>query len=146
MTVGDPPRWPRDTPLFAKVGTKFRRQVAVAQSVEFACGLKATDFLSRKKKGFPAESNGNPFIQIKESMQIYNILIYIWKAPCNNLKRRAENIIKYKIANNVHRTRVLNLNYIRKKLAFLLVIGRVRSSSVRNGQLLLVLPRYLIYC
>jgi TRAP-type C4-dicarboxylate transport system permease small subunit len=32
-TVGDPPRWPRDTPLSTKVGTKFRRQVAVAQSV-----------------------------------------------------------------------------------------------------------------
>jgi hypothetical protein len=31
--VGDPPRWPRDTPLSAKVGTKFRRQVSVAQSV-----------------------------------------------------------------------------------------------------------------
>jgi hypothetical protein len=32
-TVGDPPRWPRDTPLSTKVDTKFRRQVAVAQSV-----------------------------------------------------------------------------------------------------------------
>jgi hypothetical protein len=32
-TVGDPPRWPCDTPLSAKVGTKFRQQVAVAQSV-----------------------------------------------------------------------------------------------------------------
>jgi hypothetical protein len=33
MTVGDPPRWPRDIPLSTKVGTKFRRQVAVVQSV-----------------------------------------------------------------------------------------------------------------
>jgi hypothetical protein len=32
-TVGDPPRWPRDIPLSTKVDTKFRRQVAVAQSV-----------------------------------------------------------------------------------------------------------------
>jgi hypothetical protein len=32
-TVGDPPRWPRDTPLCTKVGTKFRRPVAAAQSV-----------------------------------------------------------------------------------------------------------------
>jgi hypothetical protein len=32
-TVGDPPRWPCDTPLSTKVDTKFRRQVAVAQSV-----------------------------------------------------------------------------------------------------------------
>jgi hypothetical protein len=32
-TVGDPPHRPRDTPLSTKVGTKFRRQVAVAQSV-----------------------------------------------------------------------------------------------------------------
>jgi hypothetical protein len=32
-TVGDPPRWPRDTPLSTKVDTKFRRQVAVDQSV-----------------------------------------------------------------------------------------------------------------
>jgi hypothetical protein len=32
-TVRDPPRWPRDTPLSTKVGTKFRQQVAVAQSV-----------------------------------------------------------------------------------------------------------------
>jgi hypothetical protein len=31
-TVGDLPRWPRDTPLSTKVGTKFRLQVAVAQS------------------------------------------------------------------------------------------------------------------
>jgi hypothetical protein len=37
-TVGDPPRWPRDTPLSTKVGTKYRRQVAVAQSL-FARGL-----------------------------------------------------------------------------------------------------------
>jgi hypothetical protein len=44
-TVGDPPRWPRDTTLFAKVGTKFRQQVAVAQSVLFTCGLKATEFV-----------------------------------------------------------------------------------------------------
>jgi hypothetical protein len=39
-TVGNPPIWPRDTPLSAKVGTKFHQQVAVAQSVYFACGLK----------------------------------------------------------------------------------------------------------
>jgi hypothetical protein len=32
-TVGDPPRWPRDTPLSTKVETKFRLQVAVDQSV-----------------------------------------------------------------------------------------------------------------
>jgi hypothetical protein len=38
--VQDPPRCPRDTPLSPKVGTKFRQQVAVAESVEFACGLK----------------------------------------------------------------------------------------------------------
>jgi hypothetical protein len=34
-TVGDPPRRPRDTPLSTKAGTKFRRQVPVAQSVKF---------------------------------------------------------------------------------------------------------------
>jgi hypothetical protein len=43
-TAGDPPRWPRDTPLSTKVGTKFRQQVAVAQSVQFACRLKAMEF------------------------------------------------------------------------------------------------------
>jgi hypothetical protein len=32
-TVEDQPRRPRDTPLSTKVGTKFRRQVAVAKSV-----------------------------------------------------------------------------------------------------------------
>jgi hypothetical protein len=32
-TVGDPQRWPRDAPLSTKVGTKFLRQVAVAESV-----------------------------------------------------------------------------------------------------------------
>jgi hypothetical protein len=32
-TVGDPPRWPRDTPLSKNDGSKFRRQVAVAQLV-----------------------------------------------------------------------------------------------------------------
>jgi hypothetical protein len=42
---GDPSRWPRDTPLSAKVGITFRRQVAVAQSVYFARGLKATEFV-----------------------------------------------------------------------------------------------------
>jgi hypothetical protein len=42
--VGNPPRWPRDTPLSAKVSTIFRRQVAVAKSVQFACGLRATEF------------------------------------------------------------------------------------------------------
>jgi hypothetical protein len=31
-TVEDPPRWPHDTPLSTKVGTKFRRQVAVDES------------------------------------------------------------------------------------------------------------------
>jgi hypothetical protein len=31
LTVRDPQRWPRDNPLSAKVGTKFRQQVAVAQ-------------------------------------------------------------------------------------------------------------------
>jgi hypothetical protein len=31
--LGNPPRSPRDTLLFTKVGPKFRRQVAVAQSV-----------------------------------------------------------------------------------------------------------------
>jgi hypothetical protein len=41
--VGDPPCWPCDTPLSEKVGTKFRRQVAVAQSVYFICRLKATE-------------------------------------------------------------------------------------------------------
>jgi hypothetical protein len=44
-TVGDPPCRPCDTPLSAKVGTKFRQQVAVAQSVYFACVLKATEFV-----------------------------------------------------------------------------------------------------
>jgi hypothetical protein len=31
--VGDPLRWPRDTPLSTKIGTKFRWQVVVAQLV-----------------------------------------------------------------------------------------------------------------
>jgi hypothetical protein len=43
--MGDPPRWQRDTPLSAKVGTKFRQQMTVAQSVEFARGLKATELV-----------------------------------------------------------------------------------------------------
>jgi hypothetical protein len=42
--VGDPPRLPRDTPLSTKVGTKFRRQVTVAQSVWFARELRATEY------------------------------------------------------------------------------------------------------
>jgi hypothetical protein len=42
--VGDPPRWPRDTPLSANVGTKFRWQVAVAMSMQFACGQRPTDY------------------------------------------------------------------------------------------------------
>jgi hypothetical protein len=31
--VVDPPRWPREAPPSAKISTKFRRQVSVAQSV-----------------------------------------------------------------------------------------------------------------
>jgi hypothetical protein len=31
--------------LTTDVGTKFRRQVTVAQSVQFACGLRATEFV-----------------------------------------------------------------------------------------------------
>jgi hypothetical protein len=42
--VRDPPRSPRDIPLSTKVGTKFRRQVAVDQLVYFARGIKATEF------------------------------------------------------------------------------------------------------
>jgi hypothetical protein len=37
--------WPRDTLLSTKVGTKFRQQVVVAQSVQFARGLRATEFV-----------------------------------------------------------------------------------------------------
>jgi hypothetical protein len=44
MVVDVPLRWPRDTPLSSKVGTEIRRAVAVDQSVEFACGLRATEF------------------------------------------------------------------------------------------------------
>jgi hypothetical protein len=44
-TVGDQPRWPHNTPLSTKVGTKFRRQVAAAQLVEFVSGLWATEFV-----------------------------------------------------------------------------------------------------
>jgi hypothetical protein len=47
-TVGDPPCSPRDTPLSTKVGTKFRQQVAVVQSVYFVCGLKATEFVFQR--------------------------------------------------------------------------------------------------
>jgi hypothetical protein len=36
-------RRPRDTLLSAKVGTKFRLQVAVAQSVQSACRPRATE-------------------------------------------------------------------------------------------------------
>jgi hypothetical protein len=43
--VGDQPRSPLDTPLSTKVGTKFRQQVAVVQSVQFAFRLKATEFV-----------------------------------------------------------------------------------------------------
>jgi hypothetical protein len=43
--VGVPPRRLCDTPLSEKVSTKIRQPVAVAQSVEFACGLKVTEFL-----------------------------------------------------------------------------------------------------
>jgi hypothetical protein len=45
MAVGDPPRSPRGTPLSTKVGTKIRRQMAVAQSAKVVCGLKATGFV-----------------------------------------------------------------------------------------------------
>jgi hypothetical protein len=34
-----------DTPLSAKVGTKIRRPEAVDKSVQFACGLYATEFV-----------------------------------------------------------------------------------------------------
>jgi hypothetical protein len=44
-TVGDLPRCQRDTPLSIKVGTKFHRKLAVAQSVELTCGLRDTEFV-----------------------------------------------------------------------------------------------------
>jgi hypothetical protein len=47
-TVGDPPRWPRDTPLSTKFGTKFCRQVAVDQSVYFVRGLRATEYVCQQ--------------------------------------------------------------------------------------------------
>jgi hypothetical protein len=47
----------RDIPLSAKVGTKIRRQQAVAQSVQFACELKATGVLF-----FLTPDNFNPNI------------------------------------------------------------------------------------
>jgi hypothetical protein len=34
-----------DTPLSTKVGNKFQQQVAVTQSVQLACGLRATEFV-----------------------------------------------------------------------------------------------------
>jgi hypothetical protein len=37
--------WPYDTPLSTKVCAIIRRPLAVAQSVLFACGLKATEFV-----------------------------------------------------------------------------------------------------
>jgi hypothetical protein len=45
-TVGDPLH---DTHLSTKVGTKFRRQVEVAQSVQFACGLRATELVCAQR-------------------------------------------------------------------------------------------------
>jgi hypothetical protein len=47
---GEPPRWPRDIPLSAKLGTKIRRPATVAQSVEFVCGIKATELIADIKK------------------------------------------------------------------------------------------------
>jgi hypothetical protein len=38
--------WPRDTLLFTKTVTKILRREAVAQSVYFACWIKATEFIS----------------------------------------------------------------------------------------------------
>jgi hypothetical protein len=43
MAVGVPLRSPRHTPLSKKVGTKIRRPVSVAQSIWFACVLRATE-------------------------------------------------------------------------------------------------------
>jgi hypothetical protein len=45
ITVGVPQRWQRETPQSTKDGTKIGRLVAVAQSVEFACGISATQFV-----------------------------------------------------------------------------------------------------
>jgi hypothetical protein len=41
---GKPPRWPRDSPLTAKVDTKNQRPVVVSQSVYVAWGLKSMEF------------------------------------------------------------------------------------------------------
>jgi hypothetical protein len=42
---GDPSRSPRDTLLPAKFGTKIRRPAVFEQPVEFARGLRATEFI-----------------------------------------------------------------------------------------------------
>jgi hypothetical protein len=50
---------PRNTSLSANVGTKLHQQVAVAQSVQFACGLKATEFVlfvGNQTLHYPAQS------------------------------------------------------------------------------------------
>jgi hypothetical protein len=45
MALGEPLRSPSDSLLSAKVSTKFRRKMAVDQSVYFACRLKVTEFV-----------------------------------------------------------------------------------------------------
>jgi hypothetical protein len=44
-TMRDLPRWPRDTPLSAKVGTKFRWQVVVAQSYSLLVDWEPQSFV-----------------------------------------------------------------------------------------------------
>jgi hypothetical protein len=80
--VGDPPRLPRDTPLDTKFGTKFRQQVAVAQSVYFACGLKATEanYLAKFRKMF-VRFEGCPAVTMENSV--------FWDVtPCGFCKNR----------------------------------------------------------
>jgi hypothetical protein len=105
-TVRDPPRWPRVTPPSVKVGTKFRRKVAVAQSVKFACGLKATEFIlfhvSGSQVNFASSQyvlwlcNFNPeFCIAKTQLSILDHLEYsssVLERPCHENRDISERL------------------------------------------------------
>jgi hypothetical protein len=58
-TVRDPPRWLRDTPLSTKVGTKFRRQVAVvSRYISLADQAQRSFFLYPLRPIYKSEIDG----------------------------------------------------------------------------------------
>jgi hypothetical protein len=87
--MGVPPRW---SPQSTKVGTKFGRQVAVAQSAYFAYGLRATEFVlfcvsSHKEKHNLIQFSSVQFSSVHFSSVQFSCVQFIYSSLVTNVWR-----------------------------------------------------------